>query len=130
MTRQDSAFYTYESGTEIVWQNPDEPRFFVVRNGEMRIHYSPDLESQIVIRYTDQLEGIGVKTDADLERFTELGEEMFSWVNNSWFEVWAEDDTDFCSEPYHSYDDAIGAAQVLQAEFGKDKPIVDYSDAV
>ena len=121
MTRQDSAFYTNEAGHELVWQDSEQPRFYVIRNGEMRIHYSPDLESQIVVRYTDQLEGIGVKTDEDLEKFHALGEEMFTWVNNSWFEVMDSNDPDYYSEPYHSLDDAIGPAQVLQKEYGNER---------
>jgi hypothetical protein len=121
LTRQDSAFYTNEAGHEVVWQDAEKPRFYVIRNGEMRIHYSPDLENQIVIRYTDQLEGIGVKTDADLEKFNELGDEMFTWVNNSWFEVLDSKDPDYYSEPYHSLDDAIGQAEVLQAEYGNER---------
>jgi hypothetical protein len=104
---------------ETVWQDSENKRFFVVRNGEMRIHYSPDLESNIVIRYTDQLEGIGVKTDADLERFTALGEEMFSWVNNSWFEVWDSNDTDYFSDPIFELDSAIEYAKTLHAQFGE-----------
>jgi hypothetical protein len=82
----------------------------------MRIHYSPDLENQQVIRYTDQLEAIGVKTDDDLEKFTALGDEMFTWVNNSWFEVLSDQDPDFYSEPYHSIEDAIGQTKVLLEE--------------
>jgi hypothetical protein len=121
ITRQDSAFYTNEAGHEVAWQDAEKPRFYVIRNGEMRIHYSPDLENQIVIRYTDQLEGIGVKTDADLEKFNELGDEMFTWVNNSWFEVLDSKDPDYYSEPYHSLDDAIGQAEVLQAEYGNER---------
>ena len=121
MIRQDSAFYTNEAGHEVVWQDAEKPRFYVIRNGEMRIHYSPDLENQIVIRYTDQLEGIGVKTDADLEKFNELGDEMFTWVNNSWFEILDSNDPDYYSEPYHSLDDAIGQAEVLQAEYGNER---------
>ncbi len=121
MIRQDSSFYTNEAGHELVWQDSEQPRFYVIRNGEMRIHYSPDLESQIVIRYTDQLEGIGVKTDEDLEKFHALGEEMFTWVNNSWFEVMDSKDSEYYSEPYHSLDDAIGQAKVLQAEYGNER---------
>jgi hypothetical protein len=113
--RQDSSFYTNQAGSEIVWQKIDNP-FYVVRNGEMRIHYSPDLENQQVIRYTDQLEAIGVKTDEDLEKFTALGDEVFSWVNNSWFEVLNDDDPDYYSEPYHALEDAIGQAQLLGEE--------------
>jgi hypothetical protein len=123
LIRQDSSFYTNEAGHELVWQDSEQPRFYVIRNGEMRIHYSPDLESQIVIRYTDQLEGIGVKTDEDLEKFHALGEEMFTWVNNSWFEVMDSNDPDYYSEPYHSLDDAIGQAQVLQKEYGNERTV-------
>lgn len=121
--RQDSAFYTNEAGHEVVWSDAEKPRFYVIRNGEMRIHYSPDLESQQVIRYTDQLEAIGVKTDADLEKFNDLGDEMFTWVNNSWFEVLDSNDSEYYSEPYHSLADAIGQAEVLHAEYGTDKEV-------
>lgn len=121
--RQDSAFYTMGPGHELVWQDAEKPRFYVVRNGEMRINYSPDLESEQVIRYTDQLEAIGVNTDADLEKFTALGDEMFSWVNNSWFEIFDKEDSEYYSEPYHSLADAIGQAEVLYAEYGEDKKV-------
>lgn len=123
MTRQDSAFYTNSAGSEVVWENEKSPRFYVIRNGEMRIHYSPDLESQFVIRYTDQLEEIGVKTDADLEKFTALGDEMFDWVNNSWFEVLDTNDPEYYSEVYNELDDAVKWAESLQAEYGNDKEV-------
>ena len=113
MTRQDSSFYTNGAGPEVVWEDSDNP-FFVVRNGEMRIHYSPELDSEIVIRYTDQLEAIGVSTDEDLERFNQLGDEMFTWVNNSWYEVWSDSDPDYFSEPLHELDLAIETAKELR----------------
>lgn len=109
MARQDSAFYTNTAGMEIVWDKDPNGRFYVVRNGEMRIHYSPDLESQTVIRYTDQLEAIGVLTDEDLERFNDLGDEMFTWVNNSWFELVDNDEPDD-GEVYHELDEAVERA--------------------
>ena len=124
-TRQDSAFYTDNEGTQVVWDKDENKRFYVVRNGEMRIHYSPDLESQTVIRYTDQLEEIGVKTDEDLEKFTALGDEMFTWIHNSWFEVYDEKDSDFFSDPIHELDEAVKFAVLLAKTFGKDKE-VDY----
>ena len=124
MSREDSAFYTNSAGSEVVWEDKANPRFYVIRNGEMRIHYSRDLESHTVIRYTDQLEEIGVKTDADLEKFTALGDEMFSWVNNSWFEVLDSNDSEYYSEPYHELKDAVEQTKVLQAEYGNDKEIV------
>jgi hypothetical protein len=113
--RNDSAFYTNNAGTEVVWEE-EGCDFYVVRNGEMRIHYSPDLESVTVIRYTDQLEDVGVKNDEDLEKFTALGEEMFSWVNNSWFEVYTEKDPDYFTEPLHDLEEAIEMAKTLKLE--------------
>lgn len=123
MTRQDSAFYTDCEGTQVVWDKDEHKRFYVVRAGEMRIHYSPDLESQTVIRYTDQLEEIGVKTDEDLEKFTALGDEMFTWIHNSWYEVYDEKDSYFSSDPIHELDEAVEYAVMLSKTFGADKEI-------
>lgn len=112
MSRQDSSFYTNQAGAETVWEEQGNP-YFVVRNGEMRINYRPDPDNEQVIRYTDRLEAIGVKDDSDLQRFTELGEEVFCWVNNSWFEVWHNTDTDYYSEPLHELNEAIEYAKEL-----------------
>jgi hypothetical protein len=85
MTRNDAAFYVNENGYEIVF---DCARFAVIRNGEMRIRFRNSPVSDVeVIRYTDQLERIGILNDADLDRFTDLGEELFEWVFNAWFEI-------------------------------------------
>jgi hypothetical protein len=108
--RNDPAFYTNSAGSEVVWEEKGCD-YYVVRNGEMRIHYSPDLESQTVIRYTDQLEDVGVKNDEDLEKFTALGDEMFDWIHNSWFEVYTEKDPDFFSDPIHDLEEAIAYAK-------------------
>lgn len=120
---QDSAFYTNDSGTEVVWDNDPNKRFYVVRSGEMRIHYSPDLENHQVIRYTDQLEEIGVKTDEDLEKFTALGEEMFSWIHNSWFEVYDAKHKSWYSEPIHEFTEAVEFALSLSEKYGADTEI-------
>ena len=122
--QQDSAFYTNDSGVEVVWEDESNPRFYVTRNGEMRIHARHTLDAEHeVIRYTDALESFGIKTDKALAEWSDKGEEYFSWVNNSWFEVLDENDPDYYSEPYHAIDDAIGQAEVLQAEYGNDKVV-------
>jgi hypothetical protein len=108
--RQDAVFYTHGAGSEVVWDGDPDGQFYVLRNGEMRIHYSPHSDSTTVIRYTDQLEAIGVQTDEDLERFTELGEEMFTWVDNPWFEVVDDTDPSDDGEVYHTLDDAVERA--------------------
>jgi hypothetical protein len=117
MKNQDSAFYTDGAGTQVVWDNKTgNGRFYVVRNGEMRIHARTTLDEEpTVIRYSDQLERFGVKTDADLQAWTDKGDEYFTWVNNSWFEVWDAENPDYYSEVIHELDLAIENAQALIA---------------
>jgi hypothetical protein len=124
--RQDPAFYVNGAGHEVVWDNKTgNGRFYVVRNGEMRIHAkesSGDFDTT-VIRYTDRLEEFGITTDEELAKWTEKGDEFFHWANNAWFEVWDSNDPDYYSEPYHELNDAIGQAEVLLAEYGDDNPV-------
>lgn len=122
---QDSAFYTNDSGSEVVWEDVEQPRFYVIRNGEMRIHAKENAndEHTEVIRYTSDLKSFGITNDELLAEWTDKGEEVFSWVNNSWFEVLDSNDPEYYSEPYHSLADAIGQAQVLQTEYGNDKEV-------
>lgn len=116
MRRQDSSFYHYENGSEIVWER-DEYEFYVVRNGEMRIHYTPDAETEIVIRYTDQLEELGIKTDEDLYKWANAGgDEVFTFMENSWFEVWHKEDGDYYTDAIHTLDEAIELAKTLKLE--------------
>jgi hypothetical protein len=120
---QDSAFYVNDAGHEVVWQK-DDNRFYVIRNGEMRIHARREDEFEpTVIRYTDQLESFGITTDEELAKWTGKGDEFFHWANNSWFEVVDTKDPDYYSEPYHELKDAIGQAEVLLAEYGNDNPV-------
>jgi len=123
-TPQDSAFYTNEAGVETVWDYLPSPRFYVVRNGEMRIHATKDGHTE-VIRYTDQLESFGITTDKELGEWSAKGEEVFSWVNNSWFEVYDSLDPEYYSEPIHSLDEAIDFAKELFTKYGKELPIGD-----
>ena len=117
---QDSAFYTNEAGTEVVWDNDPNKRFYVVRAGEMRIHATKDGEHIEVIRYTDQLRDFGITDDAALAVWSAKGEEVFSWVNNSWFEVYDTNDSYYFSDPLHSLDEAVEFALGLSNTFGKD----------
>lgn len=123
MTRQDAAFYTYAHDAEQVWPEEGQARFYVIRNGEMRIHYSPDADTEIVIRYTDQLEAIGCKSDEDLQRFSELGDREFDWVNNPWFEVIDSKCPEIDFDAVHTLDDAIAIANDLYRIYGEDKEV-------
>lgn len=121
---QDSAFYTYSQDTETVWSKEGNP-FYVVRAGEMRIHATSESGEEVVIRYTDQLEDFGIKDDKALAEWSAKGEEVFSWVNNSWFEIYTDEDREFYSEPYHELDDAIAQCEALHAEYPNGVPSDD-----
>lgn len=127
MTRQDSAFYTDSQGTQVVWDKDEHKRFYVVRAGEMRIHAkrNEDDDYAEVIRYTDQLESFGIKDDEALAEWTDKGEEVFSWINNSWFEVYDDKDSYFSSDPFHELDEAIEYAVMLSKTFGADREITE-----
>lgn len=117
-TLQDSAFYTNESGLETVWDKDPNNRFYVVRVGEMRIHAMKN-GHEVVIRYTDDLEDLGITNDKELGEWS-AKEEMFEWVNNSWFEVYDANDTWYFSDPLHSFDEAVKFALEMSKTFGKD----------
>ena len=106
--RQDSSFYTNEVGTELVWSREDNP-FAVYREGEMRIHAMKNGHEQ-VIRYTDRLEEFGITNDKELGEWS-AKEELFDWVNNSWFVVLHDTDREWFSEPFHELDVAIEFAE-------------------
>jgi hypothetical protein len=104
--RQDPAFYVYEQGSECVWEVDGNP-YYVVRCGEMRIHYKKD-DHEEVIRYTEQLDALGIDTDQKLQDiYKELGDEGFYWDNNSWFEVHSNEDPDFYTDAIHELDNAV-----------------------
>ena len=106
--RQDSSFYTDEPGTQLVWSSEENP-FAVYREGEMRIHAMKN-GHEVVIRYTDGLEDLGITNDKELGKWS-AKEELFDWVNNSWFVVLHDTDREWYSEPFHELDTAIAYAE-------------------
>lgn len=104
----DAAFYVNESGAETVWSE-DSKEAYVVRNGEMRIHYDDK-----VLRYTSDLIEAGITTDAKLNELT--NKLQLEFINNSWFEVWVKNDPDYFSEPIHDLASAIKEARKLNSE--------------
>lgn len=122
-TLQDSAFYTNSAGTEGVWDNLPDQRFYVVRSGEMRIHATDADGTQHTIRYTDQLRDFGITDDVALAEWTAKGEEVFCWIHNSWFEVYDAIHNNWYSEPFHELDEAIKFATHLANKYGKETPI-------
>jgi hypothetical protein len=120
---QDACFYVNENGHEIVWRDDENPRFFVVRNGELRLHAwakGEDEKNPTVIRYTDQLESYGINTDEELQKaFGLRGEAKYEWAYNPWFEVWDTEQTEEDGESYHSLSDAVKIAEQMNAEQNK-----------
>jgi hypothetical protein len=119
---QDACFYVWSNDYEIVWQDstlPD-PRFYVARNGEMRIHARKELDAEYqVLRYTDDLRDFGINTDDDLRAWEAKGEQYFIWDNNPWFEVCSRKDGDQdLNEVYHELDEAIAQAEILWKHYG------------
>jgi hypothetical protein len=114
VSRQDAAFFTHTHDAEVLWRpegsNPKEVR--VYRNGEMRINYTEPSGENVVLRYTDDLDGKGLDTDEKLRAAEESG--LIEWINNAWFEVAWVDNED--GEIVHEIDEAIEYAKKLLEE--------------
>lgn len=113
MSKQDAAFYVWEPGSEVVWQSNDCD-FYVIRSGEMRIRYKPNTDDEQVIRYTDQLQDVGITNDAQLVEATD--KEVLEWIHNAWFEVWHKEDSEWFSDPFHELQTAINYTQEATLE--------------
>lgn len=119
--KQDSAFYTMSADYEIVWENADARRFYVARNGEMRINARKNLnDDYTVIRYTDQLEDFGITNDTELREWEDKGQDYFEYDNNSWFEVCSRTEGDEeLYEVFHSLSEAVAHAEYLWEIYGE-----------
>lgn len=124
--KQDAAFYTWPGTTNVAVVKHEGRTVYVDCVGEMylcvpNVPEGLDLSDpevynypwdETVIRYTDQLQEIGVRTDADLaeldRRFSSNGYEI--WHMNSWFEVWSPDD-EFGYDAFHSISEALDFAK-------------------
>jgi hypothetical protein len=110
---QDASFYVHTSGWETVWEDPENPRFIVVRNGDMKIHARLKGEAEdspTIIRYTTDLISYGIKTDEDIDARLTSNESWF-WDNNPWFEVWDSLDNTDEGEVFFTLDEAITYAK-------------------
>lgn len=99
--RQDSAFYTWYDGQQVARLTYNGKSYVVECVGQMRIHYNDE-----VIRYCDDLIRAGFTNDSELYQLEDKGGE---WINNSWFEIWDENNEEFTEAIYHSPKDAIEA---------------------
>jgi hypothetical protein len=106
---------------EIVWENADARRFYVARNGEMRINARNSLNNDYtVIRYTDQLEDFGITNDSELREWEDKGQDYFEYDNNSWFEVCSRTEGDEeLYEVFHVLSEAVAHAESLWETYGE-----------
>jgi hypothetical protein len=112
MSKQEAEFYVDNEGTQSLWEGE---RYYVIRNGEMRIHLGDE-----VIRYTDQLVNAGIGSDKVLSALnisSALAEthDLFQIIESPWFEVVDSTDPTDEGEVYHVLDEAVERAQVLEA---------------
>ena len=110
---QSPEFYKWGEGTNSVYNTTN---FEVICVGEMRILMDTDDGVEHTIRYADDLERLGIKTDKDLQAQFDRGEERFYQDFNPWFEVWSKIDADFFSDPIYELDEAVALAIEWQEE--------------
>ena len=103
--KQSAEFYVHTADSQSLWEGD---RYYVIRNGEMRICYN-----DAVIRYTDQLESAGITDDDTLEKL--MDSEEFDVIDNPWFEVVDGQDPYDDGEVYYTLDEAVERAQHLEA---------------
>lgn len=110
MSRNDAAFYTDSHDCFAVWVSGDVK---VYRAGEMRIHYTRPDGSVAVLRYTSDLDDVGIDSDDKLRSAEKDG--LIEWIHNPWFEV-VESDDDIVGEVELDYDGAVAIATRLAKE--------------
>ena len=90
--RENSAWYTYQSQHDlVVTVSNGERSISVYADGEMRVNVRDDDGEwdYSVIRYCEEWAEHGINNDAEIFRASEAG--RIEWVNNSWFDLYADD---------------------------------------
>ena len=113
--REDSAWYTYQSSHDLVATVSNGDREIdIFADGEMRVHIEEDGDI-VVVRYCDKFPENGINNDADIFEASESG--RLEWVNNSWFDLYATDqsvgDAGWLDCVQHTLTDAIEEAKAL-----------------
>ena len=114
--REDSAWYTYQSEHDlVVTVSNGERSISVYADGEMRVIVRGE---DSIIRYCDEWTEYGINNDADIFQASEDG--RIEWVNNSWFDLYANDDNvgdqGWLDCVHHSLTEAIEQAIALLSE--------------
>jgi len=118
--RQDSCFYADGSGATTAWYD-ECCDYYVVSAGVMDIRYTAPDGTEHRIYDTGTLDSLGFDTDSKIAEMESKGEEVWSWVNNNWFEVYSDTDLDYYSEPIDTIDNAIAYAIELSKSNHKEQ---------
>lgn len=92
--REDAVWYSHSADHHdiVASVSNGERTIAIYADGEVRVHlaYDPtDWEKgHDVIRYCDQWKQYGIINDFDIYKMSEEG--SIDWVNNSWFDLYAE----------------------------------------
>ena len=114
--REDSAWYSYSADHHdiIATVSNGKRSIHIYADGEVRVHlaYNPADWSQghDVIRYCDQWKQHNINNDNDIYQMSEEG--LIEWVNNSWFDLYA-DKRGWSDCVNHTLSDAIASATEL-----------------
>ena len=94
---KDPAFYVWSNHELVAEIEYKDRKISVYCDGEMRLRVWESKEARIdnsnleVIRYSDRLVSAGIDTDDKLQKA--LDEERIEFDNNTWFDLYANDDT-------------------------------------
>jgi hypothetical protein len=114
--REDSAWYSHSADHHdiVASVSNGERTVHIYADGEQRVHlaYNPRdwSEGHEVIRYCDQWAQYDLKSDYEIFEATESG--RLDWINNSWFDLYA-DDQGWADSVQHTLSDAIESAVEL-----------------
>ena len=111
---QNAELWVHENGYQKI--HATNPRFHVIRNGEMRIIRKSD---GAIFRYTQDLVQAGFDTDEKIDELYANGD--YEIINNPWFEV--VDVTNMSDDGivYDTLDDAIQGADILYGSLPTEK---------
>jgi len=115
--REDAVWYSYSADHhDLVASVSDGNRtIHIYADGEVRAHIAYDhtdwSKGHEVVRYCDQWGDI--KNDADIFEASESG--RLEWINNSWFDLYA-DDAYWSDCVQHTISDAIQSATEMLAD--------------
>ena len=117
--REDSAWYTYSPDHHdiIATVSNGERTVHIYADGEQRVHIPYEVgdwsKGHHVVRSSDEWSAHNINNDKDIFEASESG--LLDWINNSWFDLYA-DEQGWSDCVQHTLTDAIASATELLAD--------------